>query len=237
MAPVGQVLVATAVPVVTATGGAAWAAWRPPKARLQSAVQHFAAGLVFAAAATELVPDLVREHEALPVVVGFATGIAVMLALGSAARRAESRGDASPIVALTVIAIDVFVDGALIGIGFAEGGSAGLLLTVALSVELVFLGLAVAVAVTAAGASKARIVGTTAAVALLVVVGGLAGVSGLAKLPPAPFSAVLAFATVALLYLVTEELLAEAHETPDTPALTAMFFVGFLVLLLLSFAT
>ena len=37
----------------------------------------------------------------------------------------------------------------------------------------------------------------------------------------------------ALLYLVTEELLIEAHETPDRPWVTAMFFVGFLALLLL----
>lgn len=44
----------------------------------------------------------------------------------------------------------------------------------------------------------------------------------------------LSFATVALLYLVTEELLTEAHEQPDTPLLTTMFFVGFLSLLLLS---
>jgi zinc transporter ZupT len=35
----------------------------------------------------------------------------------------------------------------------------------------------------------------------------------------------------ALLYLVTEELLVEAHEEPETPLLTAMFFVGFVALL------
>ena len=37
----------------------------------------------------------------------------------------------------------------------------------------------------------------------------------------------------ALLYLVTEELLVEAHETPDRPWVAAMFFAGFLLLLLL----
>ena len=39
----------------------------------------------------------------------------------------------------------------------------------------------------------------------------------------------------ALLYLVTEELLTEAHETEDTPLLTATFFAGFLLILVLSF--
>ena len=43
----------------------------------------------------------------------------------------------------------------------------------------------------------------------------------------------LAFALAALLYLVTEELLAEAHETPDVPLVTALFFVGFLLFLML----
>ena len=43
----------------------------------------------------------------------------------------------------------------------------------------------------------------------------------------------LAFGAAALLYLVTEELLVEAHEVPDTPLLTAMFFVGFLALFIL----
>ena len=34
-------------------------------------------------------------------------------------------------------------------------------------------------------------------------------------------------------YVVTEELLAEAHEIPDRPWVAAMFFVGFLLLLAL----
>mgnify|MGYP000439235608 CR=1 FL=1 len=41
------------------------------------------------------------------------------------------------------------------------------------------------------------------------------------------------FGTAALLYLVTEELLVEAHEKPDTPLISSMFFVGFLALLTL----
>lgn len=44
---------------------------------------------------------------------------------------------------------------------------------------------------------------------------------------------VLSFGAAALLYLVTEELLVEAHEVPETPLTTAMFFLGFLVLLVI----
>ena len=43
----------------------------------------------------------------------------------------------------------------------------------------------------------------------------------------------LSFGLVALLYLVTEELLVEAHEIKETPYITTMFFAGFLALVLL----
>ena len=45
-------------------------------------------------------------------------------------------------------------------------------------------------------------------------------------------SPALAFTRAALLFLVTEELPAEAHETPDVPLVTALFFVGFLIFLI-----
>lgn len=42
---------------------------------------------------------------------------------------------------------------------------------------------------------------------------------------------VLSFGAAALLYLVTAELLREAHEERESTSATAMFFVGFLVFL------
>ena len=41
----------------------------------------------------------------------------------------------------------------------------------------------------------------------------------------------MSFSVTALLYLVTEELLTEAHEVDETQLLTSMFFVGFVALL------
>lgn len=43
-------------------------------------------------------------------------------------------------------------------------------------------------------------------------------------------SGVLAFGCAAVLYLVTEELLTEAHAVPDTNIHVIMFFPGFLLL-------
>ncbi|NWP75002.1 transporter, partial [Escherichia coli] len=55
----------------------------------------------------------------------------------------------------------------------------------------------------------------------------------LATLPPVVIAGFLSFGLMALLYLVTEELLVEAHARRDTPLISAMFFIGFLVLLLI----
>ncbi len=45
---------------------------------------------------------------------------------------------------------------------------------------------------------------------------------------------ILGFGVASLLYLVTEELLAEAHEEPDTPLVTSTFFAGFLLPLVMA---
>lgn len=232
--PVARTLVACTVPVGAAIGGSAWAARRPPSAKVRSAIQHFAGGLVFAIAATELIPDLKEEHRTAAVIIGFSIGVALMLAIEVGAKRLG--GDStSAAPTLVVTGIDLLVDGLLLGIAFADGGAVGPLLAFALTIELLGLGVAVSLALIDAGNRPSETVATTAALSVLVVVGGVLGASALSNLGGDALSVVLAFATAALLYLVTEELLTEAHETEDTPLLTATFFAGFLLILVLSF--
>lgn len=78
----------------------------------------------------------------------------------------------------------------------------------------------------------AKIIAITAAIAVLLPIGALAAVPIAAMSPPV-VKGFFAFGLIALLYLVTEELLVEAHEVPDCPWVTALFFVGFLLLFLL----
>lgn len=80
--------------------------------------------------------------------------------------------------------------------------------------------------------SKLAVIGTVGGVSLALPFGALLA-SPASLLPEMWFTALLALGLVALLYLVTEELLVEAHEVEDTPVTTAMFFVGFLGLLLI----
>lgn len=238
MSSVAAVLGYVTVPVATSVAGSVVAANKPAGEKVRSIVQHVAAGLVFAAASLELLPDLVREHSQAGTIIGFVAGVAVMLLLGRLSDHyEEAGGQGAALGVVALIAVDVLLDGILMGVAFSEEARQGKILTIALTFELAFLGLSVATAMQSAGATKRRIVAVTAAIALTLPVGALLGAGPLASLPVTPFAAVLAFGTVALLYLVTEELLSEAHEVKDTPIATAVFFLGFLGILLISISS
>ena len=235
-----SVLTYALFPVAAAIVGALVSTFRPPGPKLRSAIQHFAAGVVFSVVAVELLPDIVRSHArnaAFDVVIGFALGVVAMLALRAMTEKLEAAAPAGraglPMAFLAAIAVDLLIDGLLIGIGFTAGAKEGRLLTLALTVELLSLGLAVAVTLADSGANRARIVATTAALAMTLLIGAIGGATLLVGLPPVALEIVFSFGLAALLFLVTEELLTEAHEVPETPWITSAFFAGFLLFLVL----
>ena len=134
---------------------------------------------------------------------------------------------------LIAVGIDVFLDGLLIGVGFAAGARVGTLLVVALTLELLFLGISVAASLTEAKLARPRIILTVVGLATLVIVGALLGGSLLGGLSGLGLEIVLSFGAAALMYLVVEELLVEAQEVQETPLITASFFAGFVALYLL----
>lgn len=109
----------TLIPAGAAVLGAI--AFKPGPA-LVSAIQHFAAGVVFAAAASEILPDLKHAGAALPLAIGGAIGVAIMLAV----KRLEevTKG---PIGLLTTIGIDILIDGLVLETAFIAAAKAGLL--------------------------------------------------------------------------------------------------------------
>ncbi|BAQ49406.1 transporter [Methylobacterium aquaticum] len=217
----------TLIPAAAAVVGAAVAVNLRPGPVLVSAIQHFAAGVVFAAAAGEILPDVKHAGSPWAMLVGGALGVAAMLLVRILEKRVKG-----PAGLMSVTGIDILVDGLVLGIAFAAGAKAGILLTVALTIEVLFLGLTVANELGEGGASKGKVVGLTAALVLLLPLGALLG-GPVGSLSAAVQAGFLSFGLIALLYLVTEELLIEAHETEDRPWVTAMFFAGFLLLLLL----
>jgi ZIP family zinc transporter len=135
---------------------------------------------------------------------------------------------------LAAISIDVAVDGLLIGIGFATGVVEGRLLTLALSVEALFLGLSIIASCSERKLPPIKSFIVAASPGLILSLFALLGASILGTLHGAIHQAVVAFGLAALLYLVTEELLVEAHESPDEPIEVAGFFAGFLLILALA---
>ncbi|MFB6165679.1 MAG: ZIP family metal transporter [Haloarculaceae archaeon] len=225
----------TLVPVAAALVGGVVAVVRPPGPRARSYVQHFAAGVVFAAVAAEVLPD-VHDRAPAVVVAGFAIGVATMLVVQRVGEELGGHGSdaaAGGVLGLLVtVAIDLFIDGFLVGAAFAVGTSEGFVVTVALTLEVLFLGLSI-VAAMADDAATARKLGTVAGVGLVLLAGAVVGTLFLGVVPRWGLTAVLAFGAASLLYLVTEELLVEAHEVPQSLGGVTAFFLGFIVLFVL----
>src|SRR5689334_6817657 len=92
MASFLNVLAHAAFPAAAVVVGGIAASVRAPGPATRSAVQHFAAGVVFAALATELLPDVMHRRLPLVTIVGFALGVAAMLGLKALTERPEGQG-------------------------------------------------------------------------------------------------------------------------------------------------
>ena len=230
-----QALSYTALAVVAAMVGGVVAVYRPPGPQMESNVQHFAAGVVTAAVAAELLPDV---HGRAPqvVVLGFAIGVATMLGIHRLSRRIEKRqigGQFAGAAGLLItIGIDMTIDGVLIGVTFLDNPDTGIIIAVALAIEVLFLGVASVVALPEE-VSTLRKLAVPAVFGLLLASGVTGGVLALDGVTGAPIAIILAFGSAALLYLVTEELLVKAGKVPETPVSTTLFFAGFLAIFLL----
>ena len=218
------VLLYTLVPVLALILAALIAVFIVPRDAVVSLFQHFAAGVVFAAVAVELLPVLKKTGDPLIMTSGFIIGVITMLLIG---KFAEKMGMVIP------IAVDLFVDGMLVAIGFATGSEGGFILLTGLSMEAVSLGLSEAPSLIKRGFSKKKIIGLTFVLGVSLLCGSVFG-NTIVGISGHLIVGILGFGVAALLYLVTEELLVEAHEVEDTPFITAMFFLGFLLPLLLS---
>ncbi len=218
-------------PVLAGIIGAVIAVLRPPTPAVVSGVQHFAAGVVLAAVAGEVLPQLSDRGPLWLIVVGFAGGVAVLVGMRHLGGEESSPGARGlPVGFLIVVGVDLFIDGLLVGTGAAVSAETATIIAIALTVEVLFLSLSVALRLLESGASRFVAAAITAGLSLVVAVGAILGALLLRDAGDAALSVVLAFAAAALLWLVVEELLVEAHETPERPWTAAMFFLGFLLL-------
>lgn len=218
------------LPVGASVAGSASALLSRPRPTVASASQHFAAGAVLAGVAVELIPEL-RGASSLAIIGGWLCGLAFMLGLRRVVLGLERTAGDDTLSLVYVAAADVFIDGFLFSVGFGAGHKAGVILAIALAVEAVFLAMTVTGAVPAS--ARRRRLATPLLLAGLLATGALVGALLLSVVSGAVLTGLIAFGAVALLYLVVEELLVEAHEAVETPFAIAMFFTAFLLLLLL----
>jgi len=201
--------------------------------KLVGALQHFAGGILLSTIALELLPEIVKAEGLMQNVasgVGFFSGVILFLVLNKVLPEEElpltnnnknanqKNSDKQKIVAafpatfVAALSIDAGLDGLLIGIAMAAGPSAGTMLSASLSVEMAFLGLTLATALYGRRSSTSLPSAALGPVCLLV--GSFLGGSLASTLSTSPtwLSGLFGFGTSALLFMVAEELLLEAHE-------------------------
>ena len=231
----GTVVAVSALPGATAVIGATLAAWRQTSPSLRGQIQHLAAGVVLAAAAGELLPVALAHRRVVPMVVGLVLGSGLMLGIGFLTRRQEQAAAIRrlPLGLLTAVAVDVFVDGAPLGLGFAASIKAGLLLGVAFALETLSVGLSLATTLRSYGFGALHTIAASVAAAVLFSGGAVLAAAVAAVLAGSVTTAVIAVGVAGLVYLAVEGLLGEAHERADTQWTAVAFFSGFVSLLVL----
>lgn len=231
-----KILLLALIPVFTMVVGGFLALYFKINSSWRSAILHFAAGVVFSVVAVELLPDIVERHSPVQVIIGFSLGIAAMLLIKKISEPKDNdtiKKDTFSFNIIFAIGIDIIIDGILLGIGFSAGINEGILLSIALSIELLSLGMAIVVTLKQVKASNVLIYFIIGTFSFVFFLAAIEGALLLHNLQDKAMEIVLSFALSALLFLVTEELLTEAHEEKETVWHTASFFFGFLLFLIL----
>ncbi len=236
--------------LATGVGGLVLVAFRRPSARTLDTVIGLTAGIMLAAAFFSLLVPALDQGSLLEVVVGFMCGCATLFALdravphlherfiekGHEAELDEARRDAQKrsILLLSALTIHNLPEGLAVGLAFAAGGpELGVPTAVAIGTQNVPEGFAAAAPLLDAGVSKRRAVAfsfATGAVeppAALLAAGIATGVAGVI------LSGGLAFAAGAMIYVVVDELIPEAHAGGFESDATLGLLAGFVLMMVL----
>ena len=126
------------------------------------------------------------------------------------------------------VAIDLLIDGLPVGLGARLASTQALILTIALTLEILFVSLSLVAELMGRELAAMRAIAVCTGLGLVTAVGAVGAAALLAGVGAAVLAFVLVFGAAALLYLAVEELLVEAHDQAETTFLNAMLFAGFL---------
>ena len=238
----------------TAIGALAGVTLRQLSQRAEDSLLGFAAGMMLAASSFSLIlPGLAAAKEmtgngaagALIVVAGLALGVLLMLGLDRFTPHAhDSTGPCGPgcerigRVGLFVLAITLhnLPEGMAIGVSFARGElDVGLPLTSAIAIQDIPEGLAVVMALRAAGVGVWRAVLMAGASGLMEPLGALFGV-GIAGGLALAYPVGLGLAAGAMIFVVSHEVIPETHRNGHQTPATLGLMGGFAVMMFLDTA-
>ena len=238
----------------TAVGALAGVTLRQLSQRAEDSLLGFAAGMMLAASSFSLIlPGLAAAREmtgsgvlgALTVVGGMALGVLLMLGLDRfTPHEHESSGPCGPgcerigRVWLFVLAITLhnLPEGMAIGVSFAQGDlSVGLPLTSAIAIQDIPEGLAVVMALRAAGVGAWPAVLMAGASGLMEPLGSLFG-AGIAGGLALAYPVGLGLAAGAMIFVVSHEVIPETHRNGHQTSATLGLMAGFAVMMFLDTA-
>jgi ZIP family zinc transporter len=186
--------------------------------RALSLALHLAAGIVIGVVGLELLPRALDASAPWVPLLAFVAGGALFLGLERAIGYAKGRvgdgddDDVGPLAIFSGVAIDLFSDGVLIGTGTVVNPALGLLLAVGQVPADVPEGFAAVATLRASGVPRRRRLLLAAGFALPVLAGATLGYFALKDAPDLVTLSVLALTGGALVTVVVEEMVPEAHE-------------------------
>ena len=212
-----------------------------PGTRFRAVVAHLVGGLVLGIAAADLMPAASDSGHPLALAIGFCLGFSLLLVINAVLEDPDDNSEQSrprPMLLLMLpFLIDSLIDGLVVGISSKAAEQQWVIpVAVALEMGLATLGLGTLLG-RGAGRWRSRVSGALMAVTYviglsvsLVITNGLQG--------PA-LTGTLAFGTAALIYLVVEEVMKEAHARgeDDSGVVNVAFFIGLLCIWLLDSVT
>jgi ZIP family zinc transporter len=232
--------------LATGLGGIAILALRTPSNRVLDSLLGFTAGIMLAAAIFSLIVPALERGTLAEVLAGMAAGAAVLLYLDSTiphlhARfrergrmaaedvEAENRG----ILLLAALTIHNIPEGLAVGLAFAAGGDElGIPIALAIGIQNVPEGFAAAAPLRSAGVSRGRAARIAALTGVVEPPAALLAFAAF-ELADKILVAGLGFAAGAMLYVVVDELIPEAHAGGNERDATVALLGGFALMLLL----
>lgn len=202
--------------------------------RALSLALHLAAGVVLGVVGLELMPEAVRARPPVVPLLAFVVGGAAFIALDRSIGYVQARlgGTDKQAGALSIfggVSIDLFSDGVMIGTGTVVNPALGLLLALGQMPADVPEGFAAVATLRNAGIARRKRMLMAFGFTVPILVGAALGFLALRDAPEIVTLSVLALTAGALVSVVVEEMVTEAHEG-DTSQLGPIFLTaGFAV--------